>query len=153
MQSSASSSSAASGLPVLRTGPIDALRAGGTVSFKETALAMHPVETVQSRLVANEWDTSLRLTAMAHGQAAAFEKRLDRAALSQIRRLPGGPESSHALLDTYLGRDGAVGVEDFLNGEKACCVRSDTPAETYPALTPSLPLSPAPFSPHPQCPS
>lgn len=102
-------------LPILSAGPIDALRAGGAVSFKETALAPHPIEAVQARQVANEWETGLRLAAMAHGQAAALEKRLDRAALAQIRRLPGGPASSHALLDAFLGRDTSVGVEDYLN--------------------------------------
>ena len=114
-QASSSSSSSAPGIPILRDGPMLSL-GSGAVSFKATALALHPVEAVQSQQVANEWDTSLRLTALAHGQAAAIEKRIDRAALSQIRRLPGGPESSHALLDTYLGRAGTVGVEDFLNG-------------------------------------
>ena len=88
------------------------------MSFRETALAQHPIEAVQAHQLANEWETSLRLSAMAHGQAAAIEKRLDRAALSQIRRLPGGPPSSHALLDGYLGRDASVGVEDFLNGAR-----------------------------------
>jgi hypothetical protein len=120
-QASSSSAHAAAGtaltaLPALREGPIDALRAGGAASFKEAALALHPVEAVQAQQLANEWETSLRLSAMAHGQAAAMEKRLDRAALSQIRRLPGsGVPSSHALLDTYLGRGGSVGVEDVLN--------------------------------------
>ena len=54
---------------------------------------------------------------MAHGQAAALEKRMDHAALSKIQRLPGGPPSSHALLDSWLGRDGSVGFEDVLNRE------------------------------------
>ena len=114
--STSSAGTALSALPALREGPIDALRANGTTSFKEAALALHPVEAVQAQQLANEWETSLRLVAMAHGQAAAMEKRLDRAALSQIRRLPGsGVPSSHALLDTYLGRSGSVGVEDVLN--------------------------------------
>jgi hypothetical protein len=112
----AAAGAALTSLPALREGPIDALRANGSTSFREAALALHPVEAVQAQQLANEWETSLRLAAMAHGQAAAMEKRLDRAALSQIRRLPGsGVPSSHALLDTYLGRSGSVGVEDVLN--------------------------------------
>ena len=111
----AAAGTAAASLPALREGPLDALRDGGATSFRETALALHPVEAVQAQQLANEWDTSLRLAAMAHGQAAAMQRRLDRAALSQIRRLPGAAPSSHALLDAYLGRDGKVGVEDVLN--------------------------------------
>ena len=117
-QSSLSSSSterSAGQLPKLSGGPIDALRAGGTVGFKYTALGEHPMEAVQNVGLANEWETSLRLTAMAHGQAAAMEKRIDRAALSQIQRLPGGPPSSHVLLDSWLGRDSSIGFEDVLN--------------------------------------
>ena len=76
--------------------------------------------SVQQEQCANEWETSLRLTAMAHGQAAALEKRMDHAALSKIQRLPGGPPSSHALLDSWLGRDGSVGFEDVLNRESPC---------------------------------
>ena len=111
----AAAGTAAASLPALREGPLDALRENGATSFRETALALHPVQAVQAQQLANEWDTSLRLAAMAHGQAAAMQRRLDRAALSQIRRLPGGAPSSHALLDAYLGRDGRVGVEDVLN--------------------------------------
>ena len=110
------SSTTPSTIPVLTT-PIDALRAGGTTSFKHTATALHPMESVQQAQCANEWETSLRLTAMAHGQASALEKRMDHAALSKIQRLPGGPPSSHALLDSWLGRDGSVGFEDVLNCE------------------------------------
>jgi len=113
--SSTANSTVGRTLPSLSSGPIDALRAGGTVGFKYTALENHPMETVQNVGLANEWETSLRLTAMAHGQAAATEKRIDRAALSQIQRLPGGPSSSHALLDSWLGRDTSVDFEDFLN--------------------------------------
>lgn len=54
------------------------------------------------------------MTARTYGLHAAWEKRMDRAALSSSTRLPGGPPSSHALLDSYLGRDAQMGWEDVL---------------------------------------
>jgi hypothetical protein len=95
------------------------LRQGGPISFKQAALALHPVQAVQASQAANEWDTGLRLAALAHGGHAALERRMDRAALSQIQRLPGAAPSSHALLDTLLGRDTMIGDEDVLNGASA----------------------------------
>lgn len=95
------------------------LRQGGPISFKQAALALHPVQAVQANQAANEWDTGLRLAALAHGGHAALERRMDRAALSQIQRLPGAAPSSHALLDTLLGRDTMIGDEDVLNGASA----------------------------------
>jgi hypothetical protein len=66
--------------------------------------------------IKNEWDSSLFITEKVYGAAAAFEKRLDRAVLSTVQRAPGLP-SSHALVDTLLGRDDKLEVEDVLNGE------------------------------------
>jgi hypothetical protein len=65
--------------------------------------------------IKNEWDASLIITERVYGSHAAFEKRLDRAVLSTMQRAPG-MQSSHALLDSYLGRDAKVAVEDVLNG-------------------------------------
>ena len=95
--------------------PVDALRAGGAVAFKQTSLSPHPAEAAQATQLANEWGTEQRLAALSYGAHAAMERRMDRAALSQIQRLPGGPASSHAMLDGWLGRDGAVGWEDVLS--------------------------------------
>lgn len=64
----------------------------------------------------NEWDSSLFIAEKVYGTHAAWEKRMDKAVLSQIQRLPGAP-SSHALLDSYLGRDDKIEVEDILNCE------------------------------------
>ena len=95
--------------------PIDVLRQGGPISFKQAALAPHPVQATQASQAANEWDTGLRLAALAHGGHAAMERRMDRAALSQIQRLPGAAPSSHALLDSLLRRETTFGDEDVLN--------------------------------------
>jgi hypothetical protein len=55
------------------------------------------------------------MTERVYGHHAAWEKRMDRAVLSQIQRLPGGPPSSFAMLDSFLGRDDKLGFEDTLN--------------------------------------
>ncbi len=99
-------------LPILST-PVDVLR-DGAVSFKQTALRLHPVETIQRNSLANEWEMSLANTAKAFGSHAALERRVDRASLAAIARLPGGPASSNLLLESYLGRDMKLGFEDTL---------------------------------------
>ena len=98
------------------------LRQGGPISFKQASLAPHPVAAMQASQAANEWDTELRLAALAHGAHAAMERRMDRAALSQIQRLSGAAPSSHALLDSLLRRDTLIGEEDVLN-----CAFGDPP--------------------------
>ena len=55
------------------------------------------------------------MTARVYGMHAAWEMRMDRAALSACQRLPGGPASSHALLDSWMGRDTKMGYEDVLH--------------------------------------
>lgn len=52
-----------------------------------------------------------------YGQHSAWEKRMDRAALSSFQRLPGGPPSSHVMIDSFLNRDSKVEFEDILGGE------------------------------------
>lgn len=59
------------------------------------------------------------MAARVYGAHAAWEKRMDRAALSSMQRLPGGPSSSFALLDSFLGRDEKIGFEDVLNRASA----------------------------------
>lgn len=122
-------------LPILR-GPVDRLR-DGQVAFKETQLADHPVETIQKvvsvvhsllacRLhvltaslllqhFSNDFNTKMYTLGKIQGTHAAWERQMDRAVLSQIQRLPGGPPSSHALLDTLMGRDDKIDFEDILN--------------------------------------
>ena len=112
--------------------PIDVLRQGGPISFKQAALAPHPVQATQASQAANEWDTELRLAALAHGGHAAMERRMDRAALSQIQRLPGAAPSSHALLDSLLRRDTAIGDEDVLN-----CAGPPSPLDLFFAAHPA----------------
>lgn len=99
-------------MPAL-SAPVDALRAGA-VSFKHTSLQPHPVEAIQGSALEREWELSLAATAKAFGAAAAIERRVDRAALAAIERLPGGPPSSGALLESYMGRDSNIGFEDSL---------------------------------------
>ncbi len=96
------------------TAPVNSLR-DGAVSFKQTALRLHPVETIQRASIANEWETSLANIAKAFGTHAALERRVDAAALGATRRLPGGPPSSLALLESYLGYDMKLGFEDTLH--------------------------------------
>lgn len=110
--------SAPRAIPIVAA-PVDALRQGGAIAFKQSALSPHPAQAAQASQLANEWGTEQRLAALAYGAHAAMERRMDRAALSQIQRLPGGPGSSHAMLDAWLGRDGAVGWEDVLHGALA----------------------------------
>lgn len=92
---------------------MDRFRAGA-VSFKQTSLLPHPVESIQATAFEREWEQSLAATARAFGAAAAIERRVDRASLEAIARLPGGPPSSHALLDSYTGRDSTIAFEDSL---------------------------------------
>ena len=63
----------------------------------------------------NALDADLFRSARIYGMHAAWEKRMDRAALSATTRLPGGPASSHALLDSYLGLDEKMAWEDVLS--------------------------------------
>jgi hypothetical protein len=98
---------------------VEELRAGGPTSFKQTAMAPHAVETIQRSHASAEWELSLNFLEKAYGMHAAWERRLDRAALSSIQRLPGGPPSSHALLDSWLGRDTQMTFEDTLGRKRA----------------------------------
>jgi len=84
----------------------------------------------------NEWESNQFLLERVYGTAAAWERRMDRAVLAQVARLPGGPPSSFAGLDTLLGRDDRVTVEDILyrachgwpcyccDGDRVCSPRS-----------------------------
>ena len=62
----------------------------------------------------NEWEAEQYRLERVYGAAAAWERRMERAVLSQVARLPGIP-SSHVGLDHLLGRDGKIGFEDVLN--------------------------------------
>jgi len=53
-----------------------------------------------------------------YGKHVTWEKRMDIAALSAVRRLPGLP-SSYSGLDTMLGRDDKLTFEDTLNGQSS----------------------------------
>ena len=101
-------------IPVLRT-QIDTLR-GETTSLKQAALAPHPVEQVQAEHLRNEWESKMFLLERVYGAHAAWEKRMDRAALATTRRLPG-VASSHVGIDHLLGRDDKIFFEDYLNRE------------------------------------
>ncbi len=69
----------------------------------------------------NEWEASLYITEKVYGSAAAFEKRLDRAALATFQRGAPTLPSSHALVDTFLGRDDKLAVEELMNCECREC--------------------------------
>jgi hypothetical protein len=62
------------------------------------------------------WAAEQFLLERVYGTAAAWERRMDRAVLAQVARLPGVP-SSHVGLDHVLGLDARVGFEDVLNRE------------------------------------
>ena len=65
----------------------------------------------------NAWDADMLRVERVYGMHAAWEKRMDRAMLSQVQRLPGGPASSFVGLDTFLNRDIKMGFEDTLGRE------------------------------------
>jgi hypothetical protein len=138
-QASSSSAPAPRAIP-LSAAPVDVLRQGGPISFKQASLSAHPVEAAQAGQAAHEWDRELRLRALAYGGHAAMERRMDRAALSQIQRLPGAASSSHALLDSLLRRDAAIGDEDVLNGaERARSPRAPRALRPPPLTRPPPP--------------
>lgn len=62
----------------------------------------------------NQWEADQYLLERVYGSHAAWEKRMERAVLSQVQRLPGIP-SSHVGIDHVLGRDDKIGFEDILN--------------------------------------
>jgi len=64
------------------------------------------------------WDSDLYRTERVYGLHAAWEKRMDRAVLSTVARLPGIP-SSHVGIDTLLRRHDKMGFEDVLGSELA----------------------------------
>lgn len=101
-------------IPIART-PHDTLREGGR-SFKFEARAPHPVETIQSQELRRQWDADLYRVERVYGMAAAWEKRMDRAVLASVARLPGIP-SSHIGIDTLLHRHTKIGFEDYLGRE------------------------------------
>jgi hypothetical protein len=69
------------------------------------------------QLLRNEWEAQQFVLDRVYGAAAAWEKRMDRAVLSQVQRLPApGVQSSFCGLDTLLGRDEKITFEDYLNG-------------------------------------
>lgn len=76
----------------------------------------------------NELDADLYRAQRVYGLQAAWGKRMDMAALSSVRRLPGLP-SSFAALDAYTGRDTRIGFEDILGGasdENCSCAFAGT---------------------------
>lgn len=62
----------------------------------------------------NEWEADQFRLERVYGAHAAWERRMERAVLAQVQRLPGVP-SSHVGLDHVLGRDERIGFEDVLN--------------------------------------
>jgi hypothetical protein len=65
----------------------------------------------------NEWEARLHTIASVYGAHAAWERRLDRAALEQTRRLPGVP-SAHIGVDHVLGMDDRIDFADIFEGEE-----------------------------------
>lgn len=61
------------------------------------------------------FESELYLAERVHGGALAWERRMDAAALKCVARLPGGPPSSYVLLDSLMGRDGKLELEEALN--------------------------------------
>ena len=130
-------------LPVLSR-PQDVLHDGHR-SLKEEALAPHPMQILQETVrisqgapcvpypfndlprsgrlplpqqLRNEWTAKMYLEERVYGAHVAFERRMDRAVLAQVHRLPGvGLPSSHLAVDFVLGRDAKIGFEDYLNRE------------------------------------
>ena len=144
----------------------------GHRSLKQEALAPHPMQILQDtvrlgrsrtsgRLVSpltmptlcctqqlrNEWTSKMYLEERVYGAHVAYERRMDRAVLSQVRRLPGvGLPSSHLGVDFVLGRDAKIGFEDYLNCELCACSVAGVlfPAlmlHTAPSSVPSVPES------------
>lgn len=101
-------------IPISRTAH-DTLREGGR-SFKFEARAPHPVEVIQAGELRRQWDADLYRVERVYGMAAAWEKRMDRAVLASVARLPGIP-SSHVGIDTLLRRHTRIGFEDYLGCE------------------------------------
>ena len=66
----------------------------------------------------NQWEADQFRLERIYGSHAAWERRMERAVLSQVQRLPGIP-SAHIGLDFKLGRDEQIGFEDILNREWA----------------------------------
>lgn len=102
-------------IPVLRA-PADVLR-GGERTLAVEAKAAHPVEVAQARGAALKLEGELYRLERVYGKHAAWERRMDLAAAAATARLPGLP-SSHAALDTLLGRDATIAFEDVLNGAR-----------------------------------
>lgn len=72
------------------------------------------VSLICMQTLKDKWDSDMYRVERVYGSHAAWEKRMDRAVLSQARRLPGIP-SSFSGLDTIMGRDDKIGFEDFLS--------------------------------------
>ena len=71
----------------------------------------HPTQALT-----NEWEAKLFMTERVYGAHAAWEQRMDRAALAQTRRLPG-VASAHIGLDHVLGLDDRIDFSDVLGCE------------------------------------
>jgi hypothetical protein len=67
---------------------------------------------------ARRWAQELFTVEASLGIAAAQRLAIDRASLAQFQRAPG-LRSSFAGLDTFLGRDEALGFEDILGSASA----------------------------------
>ena len=107
-----SSRDASSNLPVLQ-GPIGGLTHGGPVSFKYTAMAPHPVESIQNAHFKNERDGALFIAERVYGVHTVFADRADRQLLARKQpRVPGAELRGLGPLETYLGRDDKIDIED-----------------------------------------
>jgi len=62
-----------------------------------------------------KWESKVARVSQIYGSHAALRLQMDRAVLSQFKRLPG-MRSSFVGLDTMLGRDEEIGFEDYLEG-------------------------------------
>ena len=75
----------------------------------------NPFNTNNKQHSRHEWDLKLQTLERVQGRHAVFRKRMDTAILRQFRRLPGVGKSEFVGLDTYLGTDTEIDVEDVLN--------------------------------------
>lgn len=91
-------------------------RRGVHVADTHASSASLPLAHARVQALHNEWEAKLFMTERVYGAHAAWEQRMDRAALAQTRRLPGVP-SAHIGLDHVLGLDDRIDFCDVLGRE------------------------------------
>ena len=76
-------------------------------------MAPHPVETIQNTHFKNERDGNLFIAERVYGVHTVFADRADKQLLSRKQpRVPGAELKGLGPLETYLGRDDKIDVED-----------------------------------------